>query len=130
MTHRFSLALLGLLALPTGALADCRAPQTTFEMHQCAAQDYEAADVELNAAYKAARRAMSRLDADLPEGLKGASAALLQAQRAWIPFRDAACLAEGFQVRGGSLEPLFVMTCKTELTQQRSAQLWQLVEPN
>jgi uncharacterized protein YecT (DUF1311 family) len=130
MIHRFCLALLGVLVLPAGALADCRAPQTTFEMRQCAAQDYEAADVGLNAAYKAAQHAMRRLDADLPEDLKGASSALLQAQRAWIPFRDAACIVEGFQVRGGSLEPLFVMTCKTRLTRQRSAQLRQLIEPN
>lgn len=129
MPHRFSLAFLGVFALPTGALADCRAPQTTFEMRQCASQDYAAADAELNAAYKVAKRAMQQLDADLPEELKGASAALLQAQRAWIPFRDAACIAEGFQVRGGSLEPLFVLTCKTALTRERSAQLQELALP-
>lgn len=116
--------------LPLSAQADCSTAVTTFEMRQCAAEDYEAADAELNALYKAAQRAMKQLDSDLPQDLKGASQSLSDAQRAWIPFRDAACATEGFQFRGGTFEPLMVLTCKTHLTRQRSAQLEQLIEPN
>ncbi|OIQ35357.1 MAG: urease [Roseobacter sp. MedPE-SWchi] len=130
----FSLRVIAVLPalyfLPQSALAACSDPQTTHEMRHCAAQEYDQADADLNAAYKAAQRSMRALDQHLPEDLKGASAALVQAQRAWIPFRDAACRAEGFQFRGGTLEPLMVLTCKTHLTRQRSDQLLQLVEPN
>lgn len=105
------------------AAANCEAPQTTVEMRLCAEQDFEVADAELNAAYKVARQHMRRLDQDLPDHLKGAADALLQAQRAWIPFRDAACAAEGFEFRGGSFEPVMVRTCKTALTQRRSEDL-------
>jgi uncharacterized protein YecT (DUF1311 family) len=132
MLRPFSPVIAILLAsclLPLPALADCNNAQTTREMRHCAAQDYERADIELNAAYKAAQRSMRRLDQDLPEDLKGASNALLQAQRAWIPFRDAACAAEGFQFRGGTFEPLMILTCMTHLTEQRTDQLLQLVEP-
>lgn len=122
-------ALSGGLFIPDKAQADCADAVTTMEMRQCAAQDYEAADAELNAVYKAAQRTMKQLDADLPEDLRGASQTLREAQRAWIPFRDAACAAEGFQFRGGTFEPLMVLTCKTHLTRQRSAQLEQLLEP-
>lgn len=136
MTHpvlTFSLTLV-CLALQLGSvLADpaqvaCDDAQTTVEMRICAGQDYDLADTELNAAYKVARQSMRDLDKDLPEGLKGAADALLHAQRAWVPFRDAACIAEGFLFRGGSLEPLMVTDCKTELTRQRSAQLRNLIE--
>ncbi|MEP2715711.1 lysozyme inhibitor LprI family protein [Pseudophaeobacter sp.] len=121
---------LTLALLPNLASADCSDPQTTHAMRSCAAQDYERADAALNAAYKAAQRSMKQLDQDLPDDLKGASKALLQAQRAWISYRDAACAAEGFQFRGGSFEPLMILICKTELTEQRSDQLLQLIEPN
>ncbi|WP_050773016.1 lysozyme inhibitor LprI family protein [Roseobacter sp. SK209-2-6] len=113
----------------TPVLAEsCIDPQTTLEMRLCASQDYEAADAELNAVYKEARAVMKALDQDLPENLKGAGEALLQAQRAWIPFRDKACESEGFLFRGGSFEPLTVLHCKTELTRQRSEQLRFLLE--
>ncbi|EAQ47002.1 hypothetical protein MED193_17454 [Roseobacter sp. MED193] len=124
-----TLASLGALLLPGPALADCNNPQTTREMRHCAALEYERADTELNKTYQAAQRSMRSLDRDLPNDLKGASASLLRAQRAWIPFRDSACETEGFQFRGGTLEPLMVLTCKTHLTRQRSAQLEELIEP-
>lgn len=114
--------------LPTTVFAGCDNPQTTYEMQDCAARDYAAADAELNTVYKAARDYMKWLDQDLPENLKGAPDALRAAQRAWIPFRDAACVAEGFQFRGGSMESLIVLACKTELTRQRTEQLRFLAE--
>ncbi|MEP1330734.1 hypothetical protein [Pseudophaeobacter sp.] len=44
---------------------------------------------EENRVYKAARQSMRDLDRDLPDILKGAADARVQALRAWIPFRDA-----------------------------------------
>ena len=110
--------------LPVAGFAeDCTAPQTNLQMQTCAEADFEKADKRLNIDYKAARKYMDSIDDNLPANLKGASDALLDAQRDWIKYRDAACFAEGFIVRGGREEPLIVTTCKTELTQERSKQL-------
>ena len=50
-------------------------------------------------------------------------AQLLEAQRAWLRFRDGHCASVGYQARGGSLEPLLIATCKAELTRERTRQL-------
>ena len=69
--------------------------------------------------------------ADYPGGSDtrpGWFASLLEAQRAWIAFRDAHCRVDGYMARGGSLEPLLVSTCKTALTKARTAQLQELAD--
>lgn len=127
--------LLGLLPFVSNPVAlaqnaNCNAPETQLEMNICAQQDFETADGLLNTEYAKARTYMKSIDADLQEQNRGAARALLEAQRAWIVFRDLACKAEGFLVKGGSMEPLFISTCKTTLTQQRTEALRQLVETN
>ncbi|NQX96204.1 MAG: DUF1311 domain-containing protein [Erythrobacter sp.] len=98
-------------------------------MNICAALEYAAADDELNAQWKRTRAVMKRRDADRLEyqpegdGRPGYMKTLLEAQRAWLQYRDAHCRAEGFNARGGSLEPLLVSTCKTALTQRRTQEL-------
>jgi uncharacterized protein YecT (DUF1311 family) len=52
---------------------------------------------------------------------------LLAAQRAWIAFRDAHCASEGYEFRGGSMEPFMIGTCMTKLTEERTAQLKDLI---
>ena len=114
MIRRISHAvcLLALLA-PVSGLSqdvDCSDPVTQMEMTYCAEQDWQAADAELNAAYGRAMAAMKQMDEDLADSpaLAGAAKALRDAQRAWIPYRDAACAAYGFQARGGSMEPMLI----------------------
>jgi len=92
-------------------------------MNICAEKDFEAAGAELNAAWKDARKAAKATDAGLPGDLKGADKALLAAQRAWIGYRDAECELEGFEARGGSMEPLLVSGCKAQLTRTRTKEL-------
>lgn len=126
---RAAAALFMLLALPAGAQeVDCANAMAQQEMNLCAAQDYEAADLALNAAYKQARAAMKGLDANMPAAERGAEAALLAAQRAWLPYRDAACASEGWLMHGGSAEPLVVYGCLATLTRQRTQDLLYLVE--
>ena len=89
-------------------------------MTACAAADLGLADADLNAAYAEARAAMRRRDAgQTPD----AEDALRATQRAWITFRDLACAAEGFAVRGGSAEPMVVLMCQTRLTYARTSDL-------
>lgn len=126
--------LLALMCAPMGAAQaqdwNCDAPDKLPQlgMNYCAYQEWQAADVELNAKYKRAVAAMKRLDADLPANQKGAFKSLREAQRAWITFRDKACEAEGYLFRGGSMEPLIVSGCKALLTQQRTKSLGFLIE--
>jgi len=117
------------LALPAAAQeVDCENPVTQMEMNQCAHDDWEAADAELNAAYQRAMTLVKGWDADLPEAEQGGAEALRQAQRAWITFRDKACEVEGFPMKGGSAEPLLVFGCLRQLTEERTAQLDGLVD--
>ena len=49
---------------------------------------------------------------------------LLQvAQRAWIAFRDAECAYTTAGSEGGSIHPMEVSQCLTDLTEQRTKQL-------
>jgi len=111
---------------------DCSDPGNLPQqgMNHCAHQDYLAADVDLNTAYKQARTVMRGMDEFLPASERGAADSLLRAQRAWITFRDAACESEGFSYRGGSMESFIVASCKSELTRQRTDQLRSLADPN
>ena len=105
---------------------DCSNAMTQMDMNACVALDFDAADKDLNAAYARARSAMRRIDGELAASQVGAEAALRAAQRDWITFRDNACVAEGYQMRGGSAESMLVVGCKARLTEQRAKDLWTL----
>lgn len=109
---------------------NCESPQAQVEMNFCAHQEWKLADALLNVEYKAARAAMKQIDKDLPTGQQGAAIALRDAQRAWIKYRDLACAAEGWQFRGGSIEPLVVSTCLTTVTESRTEALQALSQTN
>jgi len=96
----------------------------------CAQAAYEAADRDLNANYKMARKYMRTFDQDLPGWLKGAEKALLKAQRIWIKYRDTECSLEEFTARGGTLEGLLITSCLERITRSRSESLRTLFEQN
>lgn len=106
--RRLALAA-ALLALPAIASADCDAPQTQFEMNQCAQEEYERSDKALNLAYQEYR-------AGLPDSQK---ALLKQAQLSWIRFRDDACEFEASAVEGGSMQPMVYSQCRSDYTLRR-----------
>lgn len=88
------------------------------EMNMCQQQDYEAADRQLNAAYRALT---AKIDAE-------AKALLVDAQRAWIAFRDKECKYEAAPNEGGSIYPLIYAGCLTQLTKTRTKELEELAE--
>ncbi|WP_420851180.1 lysozyme inhibitor LprI family protein [Rhizobium quercicola] len=105
---------------------DCSNAVTQSDMTACSQQDYETADVALNAAYRktmARAQAMDKDLADLGDGMVGAVEALKAAQRAWIAYRDAQCELAGFEARGGTMEPMLVAGCLAELTTKRTDEL-------
>ena len=105
---------------------DCQNAQAQIEMNICAGRDYEAADEELNAAYKVTMAAARRMDEqarEMGEHYVGAVDALKRAQRAWIGYRDGQCELAGFEARGGSMEPMLVSGCLADLTRKRTDEL-------
>ncbi|NJL78142.1 MAG: lysozyme inhibitor LprI family protein [Richelia sp. SM2_1_7] len=113
-----SLPILGIVASPNLADANsfkiaqnvnCNNPQTTLEMRVCASKSYEAADKKLNQVY---RQLKPKLNAKQQKRL-------VDAQIAWIQFRDKSCAFEAGEAEGGTLEPVLKLSCLTDVTQQR-----------
>jgi uncharacterized protein YecT (DUF1311 family) len=115
-------------ALAAAQEVTCDAALTQADMNACARADWEQADGALNALWPRAREAAKAQDAALPDDMKRAGQALLEAQRAWIAFRDAQCRSEGFAMRGGSAEPLLVYGCMATMTRLRTEELQRLID--
>ena len=92
---------------------DCR-NGTQIELNECADADFRTADAKLNAAYRAITRRLT----DDP-----ARRSLVEAQRAWIRFRDAECAFDTNIYEGGSIRPLMFSVCLKRVTEQRTADL-------
>ena len=99
---------------------DCTKAEAQVEMTYCAEQAWNAADADLNQAYKAAIQMLKDVDAALPMADRGAVDSLRQAQRYWITFRDNACAAEGYPMHGGTAEPMVIYGCRARLTRERT----------
>lgn len=86
-----------------------------YEMGQCAGRARQAADAELNQVYGQLRAAIKDDEADVQ--------ALLQAQRAWLPWRDKesdlCARMAGFSPDGSGYSLVWA-GCQTTLTQQRT----------
>lgn len=88
---------------------DCSSPQTTLEINECAARDYHNADARLNRTY-------DELIANLNDANREK---LVDAQLAWLEFRDRNCHWEAFRYDGGSIQTSIRLNCLERLTQQR-----------
>ena len=116
--------LLALLAGPVAAQdLDCANPTTQVEMTGCADRAYQAADADLNAAYGEAMDRAKRLDAGGQVAAIPNATLLRDAQRAWIPFRDAACSAVAGTWGNGSGASMAYLMCAERLTMDRTRDL-------
>ena len=112
---------------------NCDNAMTQADMNICSYRDYEAADRDMNAQWKITAAAMKSADASgyAPEdGRPGYHATLLEAQRAWLKYRDAHCRSDAYRMRGGSGEPVLNNGCRATLTRARTIQLKDLAEEN
>ena len=89
-----------------------KAGGTTFGMLECISTETQRQDVQLNKAYKA-------LMAGLAPSRK---AQLLEAQRAWIKYRDANC-AFYYDPEGGTLARVNANSCMLTATADRAREL-------
>lgn len=92
---------------------DCNNAYSTVEMNECASQDYEYVDKQLNLVYK---RLMSKLDSVGKEKLKSA-------QLAWLKFRDTQAELDADLFRDGTGSTVLFLSSKTSSTQKRVEEL-------
>lgn len=99
---------------------------TTVGMMFCTLAEYDAWDRLLNRDYGPMMDGMRRLDAEdaefFPEFANRAEA-LRDAQRAWIPLRDAQCALEYAMWGGGSMRQIAGASCLLDLTAKRTIYL-------
>jgi uncharacterized protein YecT (DUF1311 family) len=113
-----ALALLSAAASPAAAL-NCGPTAATVDMIECAKADFAAADRRLNDAYQ-------KLMKDPDRDEKGRNL-LREAQRKWIPFRDAQCLLEEDEYRGGTLAAVMYGECQARITAERARALEEML---
>ena len=94
----------------------CANPQTQAEMNACASSLAQAADQELNQVYQQVREHYKN---SAQEEL------LIDAQLAWIKFRDANCKFSSSRFAGGSMAPLDYSSCIKRMTQERTEEIKQ-----
>ncbi len=95
--------------------------QTQLEMNIQANNDYKVADAKMNTLYK-----------KVLNSLKNASdkKLLLEAQRAWIKYKETHCKLAAKAYESGSIQPLIYATCLTSITEDRIKELKKLIEEN
>lgn len=94
----------------------CANAQDQATLDECAGKKFDAADKKLNDAY---RQIMDRLKDNAPS-----KKLLVDAQRAWVAFRDAECNFQGGpRETAGSVRPMVVANCQAGLTNLRLKEL-------
>lgn len=94
---------------------DCGDAESQSDMTACFGDAFKAADKALNATYGKIEHRLR----DDPDTKK----LLVAAERAWIAFRDAECAFSATGAEGGTMFPMTVSMCLTDLTEARTAQL-------
>ena len=103
---------------------DCENPQSQVEMTGCAGLAFEDADRRLNEIWPRLLEIAEDNDIlGIDDARPSYEETLRQAQRAWIGFRDANCTFEGFQARGGTMEPMLISGCLARMTEARIKEL-------
>lgn len=132
MIHQSTFAAVFLMmSIPAAAQdepqVDCNNAQTQVELNYCAHVDWEEADVELNFTYKEVRAKLAERDEEWTLGGPKGTERLLDAQRAWITYRDAHCEVDSFSARGGSMQSMLYSGCLATLTRSRTKELKALI---
>jgi uncharacterized protein YecT (DUF1311 family) len=102
-------------------------PVSMLQMRECADHEYKDADAHLNRVYQ---WAMQYMNEDLSHA-KGSGdhaqmsyeeagiAAMKDAERAWLSYRDLQCKAAAQRYEGGTMAPLAYSNCLKTLTEHR-----------
>lgn len=110
------------------AALDCAQAVTTPDLNACAARAQQQADTRLNVAYQRVLRALDREDAPAEERAV-MKAALRDAQRLWVRFREADCKALYTRDAGGTVRTLTYHGCMQARAEQRTRELDDYEQP-
>ena len=119
---RIFIVAFALCVSPSVTLAqdyNCDDPVFQLEMNYCTYQDFLTAEKQLNIEYSKAIKVMKQLDSYAEKDQQGGEEALRKAQRLWIEYRNAACIAQGYPFHGGTMEPQIITICELDLTLNR-----------
>lgn len=118
-----SATFVAFIFMPAAAqdVPDCENQMDQSTMTQCAGLDFEKADAELNRVWPEVKRGAQESDAG--SGKTEYLDALMASQRAWLAYRDAECIWQGFEAHGGSMEPMLVNACLADMTSKRIKEL-------
>lgn len=97
------------------------------ELNDCAYENYQAADKQLNALYK---KLIVKTEADAKESHTDAKLAINKlklAQNAWVKFRDADCKYASFAFEGGQAQPMEEFGCLESKTEQRMKDIQEML---
>jgi len=100
-------------------LTACSHAMSQTDITTCYSEQYKAADAELNRVYKVIRQNLSKAEREK----------LVEAQRAWIPFRDKNCEHQTFSSANDSLHTAYKNGCLANVTAARTLEL-QYIYPN
>lgn len=104
----------------------CEEDDSQMAMNVCSFREFLRADIALNQTWDRVVVRYRREDDD-----SALWQAVLNAQRAWLAFRDAQCGIWREYYKGGSIMPLVSNSCLTHLTEQRIEHLQDMLEsPN
>jgi uncharacterized protein YecT (DUF1311 family) len=95
-----------------------------MELDQCVGTAFKAADKELNAIWPKVLAAIDSMKGDMPDdAIKDWKATMIEAQRAWVTFKENDCGAIQYEWYGGSGASLAETTCLYHHTADRVADL-------
>lgn len=108
------------IGVGAGACMTAEVGATTVGMVFCLQAETAQWDQRLNAAYAAVKADEERSDHETDSS---AAPALVEAQRAWLVWRDAACAYEAARWQGGTIGGPVASDCFMQLTAQQALRL-------
>lgn len=108
------------LALASGnaPATDCQQAVTTPELNQCAKIEQQKVEAKLNMVYQQVLRTLNEPDTE-SDKFSEMKQKLIQAQRAWVKFRELDCDAVYSFHAGGTIRTLMFIDCMQEHATQR-----------
>lgn len=119
--------MFGMLALLVSghcSALDCANATTTIDMNECAHQQQQAVEAQLNETWREVTKHLGGDDSHYPE----VRAKLLEGQRAWIKFREADCAAMYLLHQDGTMRNLMHIGCMQSHAEQRIKSLQAFIE--
>jgi uncharacterized protein YecT (DUF1311 family) len=93
------------------------------------ADEAKAADLKLNQTYQRVLATFKGADEERQQSYPASTkAALIEAERAWVKYRDADCKAVYDHWKGGTIRTSMELGCRQERAEQRTRQLEAFLE--